>query len=491
MLTTRSREHKIMSEMTHRQILKLPESKTLEFKQDLSSLEPVLKTLVAFANTAGGVLIVGKRNDGTISGVSDVTHAEERLANAIADGIRPALLPDIEIAGTIKKPLILVRVARWPGPFYLKKLGAETGVYLRLGSTNRRATPQQSAEMKRSSEHLAFDQLPCPGTGPDDLDMRSIKRAFGAVGRDIDEAKLESLGILTRYGRHLTPSNGGIILFGKTSARERYFPDAQIRCARFAGRDKVDFLDRLTIAGSVLEGLDGVTKFIRRNTRMAAKIESMRREDVPEYPAVALRETIVNAVAHTDYAMRGMQIMVAIYSDRLEIQNPGALPFGMTMDDLKAGVSRIRNPVIARVFRELDLMEKWGSGYKRITDACREGHYGYPEWVELGSVIRVVFPSLAERTEVREPINEPISEPINEPLGQRLQWFLHSLSVGERMTASDLAAHSGVSLATAKRDVSKLKKMGYVRFVGALKTGHYELTNKGVVAATASPKSSS
>ena len=109
---------------------------------------------------------------------------------------------------------------------------------------------------------------------------------------------------------------------------------------------------------------------------MAAKIENMHRVDISEYPEVAIREILVNAICHADYSLGGMRILVAIYEDRMEIQNPGMLPFGMTIEDLKAGVSKIRNRVIARVCREMGLMEEWGSGYERVIDACRSG--GYP-----------------------------------------------------------------------------------------------------------------
>ena len=104
----------------------------------------------------------------------------------------------------------------------------------------------------------------------------------------------------------------------------------------------------------------------------------MRRQDIPEYPQVALREVLVNAVAHADYSLTGMRIRVAIYADRMEIESPGMLPSGMTLDDLKAGVSRIRNRVIARVLRELELFEEWGTGYHRIMEDCRAGGYPVP-----------------------------------------------------------------------------------------------------------------
>ncbi len=366
-----------MNEVAH--LLGLPEGRTLEFKRDLSSLRPILRTLVAFANTAGGTLIIGRDDDGRLRGVASIQDEEERLANAISDSIQPVLMPDIEVVAVGGKDLLVIRVARWPGPFYIKALGSEEGVYVRLGSTNRKAGEEQLAELRRTARHLVFDQLPCVGAELEDLDIQDARKAFSDVGRDLEESKLESLGVLIRYGRHLIPSNGGMILFGRDGVRQRFFPDAQVRCACFAGPDKVEFLDRLDIEGTVLEALEEVPKFIRRNTRLGGRIQEMRRQDIPEYPRVALREALVNAVAHTDYTLRGMQIMVAVYQNRMEIQNPGMLPFGMTLESFRAGVSQIRNPIVSRVLRELDLMEEWGSGYKRITEDCDQGGYPYPE----------------------------------------------------------------------------------------------------------------
>ena len=455
---------------TLRELLAEPEGKTLEFKRDLSSLQPILKTMTAFANTAGGTLIVGRANDGRLHGLSNPEGAEEQLANVVADGIAPALLPDIDAVSVDGVSLLVVRVARWPGPFYVKSDGPSAGIYVRLGSTNRRAGPEIVAELERAARHLAFDQLPCLGADLADLDLEAAQRAFAAVGRDIDPARLESLGVLVRYGKNLLPSNGGVILFGRQGSRQRLFPDSQVRCARFVGPNKAEFLDRLDIEGSVLEALEETPRFIRRNARLAARIEGMLREDLPEYPRVALREALVNAVAHTDYASRGMQIMVAIYSDRLEIQNPGMLAFGMTLQDLRAGVSRIRNPVIARVLRELNLMEKWGSGYKRMAEDCKAGGYPLPEWAELSSVMRVV---LRPHPEVIAAGDKNV--PVNVPVNVRQSWFLEALRAGERPKPGDLAERFGVHAKTAKRDVATLKDLGLVEFVGPDKKGYYRL----------------
>ncbi len=119
-----------------------------------------------------------------------------------------------------------------------------------------------------------------------------------------------------------------------------------------------------------------------------------------------LREVLVNAIVNGNYALPG-RIFVAIFDDRLEIQSPGMLPYGVTLDDLKSGVSHIRNRVIARVFRELGLVEEWGSGYRRIANYCKENGYPIPEWQEFGSAVRVIFYPHESFEKVQELSLEP------------------------------------------------------------------------------------
>ena len=245
--------------------------------------------------------------------------------------------------------------------------------------------------MHRAIPHHSLDEEPVPETSIDDLDLGRIRELFRSKGREIDEKKLLSLGILTTFLDRPVCSAGGLVLFGMPDVRQRWVPDARVSCARFRGNDKCEFIDRFEVEGTLLDAVDAVPKFILRNTRLASEISGAHREGVTEYPTVAIREALINALAHSDYSITGSRIHVAIYNDRMEIQNPGKLPFGGTFDDLKSGVSRLRNRVIARVFNELDLMESWGRGHERIIEACRAGGYPEPKWEELGSSLRVTF----------------------------------------------------------------------------------------------------
>lgn len=439
-------------------LLTQPESKLLEFKRDISSLEPILKTVVAFANTAGGTLIIGRSSEGVLVGIKDVFKAEEALANSIADNIRPSIFPEIEIATIEGKDLLVVKVSHWRAPFYLKKEGIPQGVYVRLGTTSRPASPELLAELQRTVLSISYDQQPLVDLSKEALQLEEAFHRFKSVKKEGNEEKLRSLGILVPVDRRHVPSIGGLILFGKKEYRHRLVPDARVSCARFLGNDKTNILDRLEVEGTILDAVDEILRFIARNTRLAAEIKQVFRKDIPEYSPIALREALVNALVHADYSLPGSHIQIAIFNNRLEIQNPGMLPFGFTLDDFKAGVSRIRNRVIARVFHEMKWMEEWGSGYKRIIEACRAEGYPEPKWEELGTYIRVTFyPSPQTMLTFKETSLE--SE-----LMDREKIILSLFEKGESLPFRKIfkALSTQISKRMLQYNLAELKKKGYL-----------------------------
>jgi predicted HTH transcriptional regulator len=222
--------------MNIEQLITSPESKTLEFKRDLSSPRPILKTLLAFANTAGGRLIVGVADDRQVIGVEHPLDEEERLCSLIADSIAPRLVPNVELMTVEGKTLLVVEVfLSGLRPHYLKAEGSENGVYVRLGSTNRQADRELIAELRRSAEGIAFDELPMPELSIDDLDLAAVKSLF-RWDRKLGGEELITLKLLTHEQGRVVPTKGAVLLFGKD--RIRYFPDAWMQCGRFMGQDK-------------------------------------------------------------------------------------------------------------------------------------------------------------------------------------------------------------------------------------------------------------
>ena len=138
------------------------------------------------------------------------------------------------------------------------------------------------------------------------------------------------------------------------------------------GFSKANAFDHATIKSYPTIALDEAIRFVEKNTFKGAVIGRTRRVDVPQYPIVAVREAIINAIVHADYAIKGSSILIAIFDDRIEITNPGGLRMGMTMEDALGGSSKVRNRVIARIFNELGFIEQWGSGLKKIIESCEQ-----------------------------------------------------------------------------------------------------------------------
>mgnify|MGYP000853973194 FL=1 len=139
----------------------------------------------------------------------------------------------------------------------------------------------------------------------------------------------------------------------------------------------------------------------------------IKRKDVWSIPLTMLREVIINALVHADYSQIGAPIRLSFFDDRIEVENPGILLPGMTIEDVKSGVSKIRNRVIARVFRELDLIEQWGSGFRRILQEASELGLIEPVIEEIGMRVRVtVFLAESQEIQVPEQVTEQVPEQV-------------------------------------------------------------------------------
>ena len=232
------------------ELLSRHEGKALEFKRDLSSADPILKTLVAFSNTDGGILLIGVENKSrALRGISDPMAEEERLANLIADHIEPRIIPNVELLVWRKAHVIGVEV--FPSqlrPHYLKRQGAERGVYVRVGSTNRLADVALIDEMRRFSRNESFDERPMPELDSEALDFRVASELF-TPRRTLRRTDLLSLRLMVAVHGRQVPTVGGVLLFGAN--RARHFPDAWIQCGRFAGNDRSRILDHAEYRGAL------------------------------------------------------------------------------------------------------------------------------------------------------------------------------------------------------------------------------------------------
>ena len=409
-------------------------------------------------------MLIGIEDDTReILGVKNPLDEEERLCNLIADNIEPRLVPNVELFSLEDKTLLSVEV--YPSglrPHWIRKEGPDEGVYVRLGSTNRKADRELIAELKRTTAGISFDEQPLPDRVVDGLDFEAASACFERH-RKLVKKDLESLRLVVPHQGHLVPTVGGMLLFGKD--RETIFPDSWIQCGRFIGKDKADIFDHIDIHEHLPVAVEKVMEFLKKHAMRGADFSELRRKDVWSIPLTILREAVINAVVHADYSQRGAPVRVAFYDDRIEIENPGILLPGLTVEDMLQGVSKIRNHVIARVFRELDLIEQWGSGVRRMFNEAEALGLPQPEIIEVGMRVRLIV-YLAEMIKVET--STPITAEAESRLKSRLKSELAAkvvllLAEGETSKA-ELArglGHKSVS-GELHKQVKNLLELGYI-----------------------------
>lgn len=439
------------------------EGKLLEFKENAESPTRIVQTVIAFANTAGGTIIIGvKDKTKEAVGVKDVLKEEERIANMVADSIMPLISPNFQFHTWRNRDFLIISVGYSPMPYYLKSKGIEHGVYIRLGSTNRVADRAAVAEIQRLAIHQSFDELPNLQAKQDDIDFLLANVQFGSSANkkfDINVAK--SFNLLVLHQSTYYPSNGALLLFGKD--RRRFFPDAIIQCGRFSGITKNQIIDQQEIDVPLPSAVSDVISFIERNTMSRGEIGRTHRVDIPQYPPVVLREAIINALVHADYSIKGATIQVAIFSDRLEITNPGALPYGLSLEKALSGISQLRNRVIGHVFRELGLIERWGSGLGRMMDVCSAHGMKDPKFEELDHHFRVTLYHDAHLVSIDVPWQQDIVEHLRQY---------------EFVTTKDASTFWKVTERTASSRLKQMLDNGLIFEIG---TGPYDPKKKFVL----------
>lgn len=430
------------------ELLKQPEGKTLEFKRDLSSTVNLLRSVVAFANTAGGRLLIGVEDKSHyICGIDDPLSAEERLTNLIADNIVPRIIPDIDILPWRDSYLLVVNI--FPSstrPHYYKKYGRDEGVFIRVGSSNRRADQTMIEELKRIAQNVSFDEQAMPELKVESIDFNAILDQFEEV-KSVTKKDLESLSLITTCQGKKVATIAGTLLFGKH--REKYFPDAWIQAGRFRGVNKNYIDDSVAFHSYPTIAIDEVMEFIEKHATQSIEIKRTKHVRRWSIPHAAVREAVINAVVHADYSQQGSPIRVAVFDDRIEITNPGLLKFGLTISDIKQGMSKLRNRIIGRVFNLIGLIEQWGSGIGRIIETAREGGFPEPKFEELATHFRVTIYTNRKQPSRLDDTNQKIV-------------ILLKKNIDKGLTTQDVAKHIKLSARTARTRLLKLIELGLV-----------------------------
>ena len=368
------------------------ESKNIEFKEKLPEKSiKYVKSVVAFANGTGGKIIFGivdKTREVIGFDKDEVFKIMDVIANAVLDSCEPAIIPDITLQTIEGKTVIVVEIgAGRQRPYYIKALGRDSGVYVRVAGTTRFADDYMIKELMFEGSNRHFDQTLCIGLSITDEDVDNLCKAMREQAvknahseeqkvavKDVGRQQLRSWGILVERDGKDYPSNAYAILTGCGGLH------IATQCGVFKGETRAVFVDRREYTGPIWEQIEEAFQFVLRNIHLGANIVGLYRQDVYEIPPDAIRELIINAAVHRSY-LDHSNIQVAIYDNRLEITSPGKLPMGQTLERMKEGYSQIRNEALACAFSYMNLIEHWGSGIPRIINKVKEAGLREPEFI--------------------------------------------------------------------------------------------------------------
>lgn len=446
------------------------EGKTLEFKRDLSSPTKPLPTIAAFANSAGGRLVIGVNDDGSVAGVEDPLAEEERITSLITDRISPQLVPGIDLVTLGTATVLVVDVPlSTRRPHYMKDQGPEDGVYVRLGSSTRQADPALVAELERNARGVAFEDLPELRATLEDLDLEGLSELRG---RQTGVDDLLALGLAIKQGGEVVPTNAGIL--AACDDPTRFLPSAWVQCGRLRGPNGTDIFDQTEVHGPMPGAVDKVMEFLLKHAYKTAVFGEVKRRDVYSIPVEAIREVVVNALVHANYAERGTPIRVGFYDDRIQVDSPGLLLPGMTVESMRRA-SRLRNPSLARIFREAGIMEQWGTGVQRVFEQIAEAGLPEPRVEEVMDRLRFTVhvpshaPGVREGGDGKYQDNAPSEQGVSkssEQVSKVSEQGLTLLTLASADTRSRAELLAGIGLSDAygnyKRHLLPLIEGGYL-----------------------------
>ena len=354
------------------------ETQSLEFKESLRLKDEIGETISAFSNSDGGTVIIGVSNSGGVPGVDIGKNTLEEFANYIKRNTDPQIFPSVKILEIGGKNAVMVEVEESAEkPVFFKN-----HAYKRVGKTNQMISSSELRKLaKESGKRVYWDEGVCEDASLEDIDEDKVrwflKEARKERGLNLSEdVPIEEALLKLKLLRNGELTNAALLLFFK----EPTFLQSEVKCIRFSGNEPIKpYIDFQTLEGTVFDLIDKAEDFVLRNIRKSIRLVSGRvqREEKYEYPPDAIREAIVNAVAHRDYETPS-KVQVRIFDDRIEVWSPGTLPNEITIEDLRREhISVPRNPLLFKQLFWVKYVEDVGGGTLDMISQCRE--WGIPE----------------------------------------------------------------------------------------------------------------
>ena len=442
------------------------ESETREFKTSLAELKEGMVPIAAMLNKHGaGELWFGIRPNGQPVGLEIGAKTLRDVSQSVAAHVEPKIYPQIKAKALRGVKCIHVAFSGKEAPYF-----AYGRAYMRVADEDRQMSAKELEKLilAKNRDVLHFD------TQPSTLKLRDLDA--GCIERFVHQANLR--WNKTENGIRNTLEKLGLVKDGSMLGAAALFfarkPPVQLRCAVFATTTGSTILDQHDFEGDILELIEEAEKYILKNIHIGMRLNGMRREDVPEIAVEALREAIINAFCHRDW-FDHESVRVAIYPDRVEIRNPGSLPEGMTIEQLRKGyISRRRNPLVADLLRRVHLVEAWGHGMPLILQKAPQAEF---EDVAGIFIARFRRPESVAQETAAKGIGTFEKGSLKSSLKSSLK-ITELMRQSPEITIPEMAKIIGISDRAVRKHIVNLRTQNRLRRVGPDKGGHWEVLKR-------------
>lgn len=432
------------------------ESERTEYKSHL--VDDIYKEVIAFANTDGGVIYIGIDDHGNVTGIDNVDETYTRLTN----GIRDAIAPDVTMfVRYVLQESKVIQIEVGEGsykPYYLKSKGMKpSGVYVRQGASSVPASPEQIRRMIKESDGDNFEDDRCLEQS---LTFEAAKAAFKQYGVEFSTEKYRALGI-TKNGVF---TNLALLLSDQCPHTTKI--------AVFNDESCTEFRDSREFGGSIFKQFENTVNYLALCNKTVSTIKGIVRTDKQDYPEEAIREALLNALVHRDYSFSG-SIIINVNDSKMEVISLGGLLPGLSVEDIRIGVSQPRNQKLAEIFHRLRLFESYGTGIRRIFKLYEDCPV-QPSIVATPNAFRIVLPNRNVCDSASERVPKA-AEKAPTTITPQMKAVIDYLAEYGEMTDEDLQELLNVKKTRAYLLARQMRENGFIDVVGRGAEKKYKL----------------
>ena len=441
------------------------EGENLEFKSSFNT--GVIETLVAFANASGGKVLIGINEKHGLSGVSINPESVQNWINEIKTKTSPSLIPDATVAKISGKRVVAFSIPEYP----IKPVATRGKYFKRITNSNHLMSLDEIANEHLKTLNSSWDFYPDPIHGIEHISLEKVNRFIRRIEQHTQtKITLASMDFLAKLEiiRKNQLTFGGYLLFVK-----EYCVISDVQVGRFKSPSTI--IDSISVNTDLFSEVDDILFFIKKHLMVEYIItgEPQRTERF-DYPIDAIREIVVNMIVHRDYR-DSSHSLIKIFDDRIEFFNPGKLYGNLTIADLLTDnyTSQTRNKLIAKAFKEIGLIERYGSGIRRIMNICKDHGLKQPIFEEVFQGFRVAL--FKEKLDATDKVTDKVTD----SLTKNQNHIIRLIEQNSQITTRELSVKVRISQRKIKENLSKLKDKGIIKRIGPPKGGYWEVREEG------------